>query len=391
MQLTKQADSNQVGCCSGSPSLIGGVGDRLASPAPHHGGVGDRDEVLLYHSENNSDSTAVKKANKLSNLQAKTMKALDANSKHWMKKYGENHVGILTLTFKENLTCDKEAQRRWNNLNRLINRHSKFTILVKVKEYQKRGAVHYHMLVKTNENIRGKIDWEIYEQMGKEKDVRHKRKLGKELAKTAEPHLVELWGWLREKCKRTGFGRSELMPLKKPHHVKNYIGKYLEKDMQSGKSKSKSSREISYGRKADKVANTKFSWINGKSSIYRRKRIKFTESRGIKNQEEMTEIYGKSWSYHLYPHIMHDKAMAIYRDATWDELQDPDKRLKVVLPFKGQIVSGAMTERCRDSVMDMYLQDDLRKREDNKRNHSDHYYRWVKAEAHKALNEKIYG
>ena len=391
MQPTKQADLNQVGSCRGSRSLIGDCGGSASVSCTPPSGGADRDEVLLYHSENNSDTKAEKKSNKLSNIQAKTMKVLDVNSKHWMKKHGEDYIGILTLTFRENLTCDKEAQRRWNNLNRIINRHDKFTILVKVKEYQKRGAVHYHMLVKTKESIRGKIDFEIYEKMGKAKDIRTKRKLGKELAKTAEPHLVELWGWLRDKCKGTGFGRSELMPLKKPHHVKNYIGKYLEKDMQSGKSKLKGTREITYGKKAHKVANTKFSWINGKSSIYRRKLIKFTEARGIKDHEEMVEIYGKSWSYHLYPHIMHDKAMAVYRDATWDELQDPDKRLKVVLPYKGQIVSGAMSESYREGLMELYLTDDLIQAEHNKRNHSDHYYRWVKAQAHKALNEKIYG
>ena len=111
------------------------------------------------------------------------------------------------------------------------------------------------MLVKTHESIRGNIDWNIYEQMGDAETKKEKRRLGHELGKTATPHLRELWAWLRKKGESTGFGRIELMPLKKPHHIKNYIGKYLEKDMQNGTSNEKGMNMITYGKKAPKVAN----------------------------------------------------------------------------------------------------------------------------------------
>ena len=85
---------------------------------------------------------------------------------HVAKKFGVENLGFLTLTFKENMRDKKEAQRRWNNLNRTISRDQKFTVLVKVLEVQKRGAFHYHLLVKTNEDIREGFDWEAFKRAG---------------------------------------------------------------------------------------------------------------------------------------------------------------------------------------------------------------------------------
>jgi hypothetical protein len=368
-----------------------GKGDRLASPQAPFRGVGDRHDSLLYHSENNSDKSNDTKSRKLSNQQAKKMKALDENCKHFVKKLGLEHLGFLTLTFKENLKCHKESQKRWNNLNRLISREGKFEVLVKVKEYQKRGAIHYHMLIKSHKPIRGKIDWDIYEQMGKATDLKEKRRLGKELAKTAEPHLVELWGWLRKKCKSTGFGRSEVMPIKKAEHTKNYMGKYLEKDMENNKGSALGMRMITYGQKNTKVANTQFSWVNGKSSAFRLRLKQFAEARGIKDQEEMAEIFGKSWSYHLYKHVLFDRVTAEYNNQAFQELFDPtNNKQKMVWPWKGTIVSGVWSEKTKEKVMDQYFKEDEVKRT-NLRNHREHNGKWIKAEKARKLHERIYG
>lgn len=369
----------------------GNIGGSASAPCSPPRGGGDRYDPLLYHSETNSDKQSVKNAYKPTSKQAKTFKALELNSNYWLKKYSEENIGILTLTFKENLKCHKESQRRWNNLNRLINREGKFDVLVKVKEFQKRGAIHYHMLVKTHEGIRGNIDWEIYEQMGKEETVPGKRRLGKELGKTATPHLRELWGWLRKKGKSTGFGRIELMPLKKPHHIKNYIGKYLEKDMQNGTSNEKGMNMITYGKKAPKVASTQCSWLNGNGGMWRRKLAKWADTRGIKDQEEMKELFGKSWSYRMYKQICNDVVLGDYQKQQFDALMDPEnKRNKAVYPWKGMILSGAFTHNAKESALEQYLTDDQIKRT-NFSNHAEHFRKWRKAEKHKAFLQKVYG
>ena len=385
-----------------NPSRIGANGVSASAPLSPPRGVGDRPDPLLYHSENNSDKVCKNNAIKYekksyhpTSIQAKTFHTLDMNCKHWMKVYGKEYIGVLTLTFKENLKCMKESQRRWNNLQRLIKREDKFQVLVKIAEAQKRGAVHYHILVKTNAPIRGNICWETYEKMGKVSDRKEKRKLGKELAKTAEPELKDLWGWLRQKCKSTGFGRHELMPMKKPEHVKNYIGKYLEKDMAESSlkqgGKNKGYRVITYGKQAPKVASTKFSWNCGHASLYRRRLATWAKRRGIKNEEEMAEIYGKAWSWKIYPHVMRDYTIHDYMEKENFVLTDPENhKLDKVWPWKGQIISGAFSHQTKENIMNDYLTDDEIKRT-NFREHEKHYKKYQSAEKAKALHEKIYG
>lgn len=352
---------------------------------------------LLYHSDHNSAELSEKKAYKPTNKQAKTFKVLDMNAKHWMKIYGKENIGILTLTFKENLTCMKTAQKRWNNFVREFNRDKMFQLLVKVAEPQKRGAVHYHCLVKTNHKIRGSINWDIYDQMGKAKTTSEKRKLGQQLGKSATPHLRDIWSWLRIKCKKTGFGRSELMPLKKPDHIKNYIGKYLEKDMKQNDlkkdGKNHNMRLITYGKNAPKVANQQFSWVLGKASIFRRKLKKYCDARGIKSKEELVELYGKSWSFNLYKEIMCDRVLGTYEEKRYNELYNPDERNKSVYPWKGQIVSGAFSSESIEQITSDYF---LNSKHEEGRGStlSTEYERlrkWKDAKHARALHEKIYG
>jgi hypothetical protein len=277
----------------------------------------------------------------------------------------------------------------------MINREKKFQVLVKVIEPQKRGAIHYHLIVRTFKPIRGNIDWDIYEQMGKASCTKEKRRLGKELAKTAESHLVELWGWLRKKCKSTGFGRSELMPLKKPHHIKNYIGKYLEKDLQDNSlkkgGKNQGMRMITYGRKASKVASKKFSWNSGKGALYRLRLKYWAQARGIKNEEEMEEIYGPRWSYKIYQQVMEDHALDIYRQQDYMARHDPENhKVTALYPWKGTVLSGAFSHKTKEAVLGQYLTDDEIKRT-NFTKHAEHFRKWKKAEKHKAFLEKVYG
>ena len=406
MKVNEYLEQNQE-CDTAKGKFYNGLArvSACASPNPPLVG-GDRHDSLLYHSENNSDKNYLKNLKKPekkgkkspykpTSLQSKTFHSLDANCKHWMKIYGKEYIGVLTLTFKENLKCMKEAQRRYNNLMRMVAREGKFEILVKIAEAQKRGAVHYHILVKTNAPIRGNICWDTYEAMGKATDRKAKTLLGKELAKTAEPELVELWGWLRKKCKATKFGRHELMPMKKPDHVKNYIGKYLEKDMQESTlkqdGKNKGFRVITYGKKAPKVASTKFSWIAGKGGLYRYKLKKWADARGIKDADEMREIYGKAWSWKIYPHVMEDRPISDYLDKQHAVLTDPEnERMDKVYPWKGQVISGAFSHKTKENIIREYLTDEELKRT-NYQKHKKHFETHQRAVKAKALHEKIYG
>ena len=105
-----------------------GNGVSASVPQTPPRGVGDRNDSLLYLSCPNSDKSK-KKDNEVNNKKArkkgsrgdnetpnnkeyKIMKSLRENIKDWGKRYGEDRIFFLTLTFEENITDHKEAQRR---------------------------------------------------------------------------------------------------------------------------------------------------------------------------------------------------------------------------------------------------------------------------------------
>ena len=67
-----------------------------------------------------------------------------ANMEHWKT--------FITLTFKENVKDIDYANRKFHNFITVIKRHYKYFMYLCVPEYQKRGAVHYHMFTNIDIN-----------------------------------------------------------------------------------------------------------------------------------------------------------------------------------------------------------------------------------------------
>ena len=299
-------------------------GEAPPSAAPPRGAP-EGATALLYLNGSNSDKTAEEKRDKASKQKvwtpksktAKNQKALTGNVQGWADKLGVERLGFLTLTFKENLCDRKEAQRRWDNISRTIRRDGKFTVLVKVAEIQKRGAIHYHCLVDIGQDIRTGFDWVAFGRAGEAyqaKDRNNGKKWTRVYAKSATDHLRHLWGYMRAKCKSHGFGRSELMPIEYPNNIGSYLGKYLNKDDQERESgtwanceMTKGMRRVSYGQKEYRTHSPKFSWVNhtkGKP-LWRHKLKEWADYRGLETMDEIKEAFGKHWSHQLFSEIMH--------------------------------------------------------------------------------------
>ena len=232
---------------------------------------------------------------------AKNAQAITKNSAHWIKKFGLDYVALVTITFKENLKDVKEAQRRYNNFATCVRRKNKFDVLEKIVEFQKRGAVHYHMLIKTHEPVRKDFDFDAFDKSWKE--PKNRRKYTRIYANSATPHLRHLWGYMRERAEKHGFGRTELMPIKYPNNVGSYLGKYLAKDQGE---QGRGVRKISYTRKYYKVASPYVSWVNGPGASWRRNLKAWAEYRGFKNTDEIAKAFGPRWAHNLRGEIMYD-------------------------------------------------------------------------------------
>lgn len=199
------------------------------------------------------------------------------------------HVGFLTLTFPDNVKSAYEAQRRWNSLNtNFLRKWQDLKAWIHVKERQKRGAWHYHLVVSLKGDIRTGVDFkEISEG-----------KYG-----SAGQYLRGLWTTLREKLDHYGFGRSELLPVKSnAEAMGRYVGKYISKHMGQREEEDKGVRLVSYSR--GWIRNTcNFAWNTANSHEWRRKLKKFADYLGCSEFYQISERLGAGWAYRFADEI----------------------------------------------------------------------------------------
>ncbi|WP_308185192.1 rolling circle replication-associated protein [Neisseria polysaccharea] len=148
--------------------------------------------------------------NEFSTSYKKSTTALEMNVKAFIEAFGLNKVGFLTLTFADDVTDPKEAQRRFHSLRtNFLKRH--FPEYVCVYERTKKGRIHFHLIVNTRVNIRRCLNF---------------REIAAGRYSSANPALRQLWALLRENVHKYGFGRTELLPVKtnskKPPNKQNY-------------------------------------------------------------------------------------------------------------------------------------------------------------------------
>lgn len=243
----------------------------------------------------NSNNTIENLENQISLLtpyHRKQAYSLKENCSKFIQMFGIERVGFLTLTFPDNVVDNKEAYKRFNSF-RTNFLSSVFDEYMLVKERQKRGAWHYHLLVAVSQDIRTGFDFnQVFPEKGKRPCYR-----------SASPYLRNLWSELREALPKYGFGRSELAPVRaNDEAMANYVGKYIEQNVTGKKlsgyeEQDKGVRLISYSRTWPRT-NTKFSWNSAGSKEWRRKLKRFTvELLGLNNTDDLKEKYGSKWAY----------------------------------------------------------------------------------------------
>ena len=223
--------------------------------------------------------------NILSPYHRKTAYALSLNVEGLLNRCGIDRVGFLTVTFPDNVCDPKEALRRFNSFNtNFLKKHFYFGLWLYVKERQKRGAWHYHVLIDCGGDIRTGIDWEALERG----DYR-----------SANAHLRMLWADLRESLPKYGFGRSELLPIREnAEAMAKYVGKYISKHVGVRRPEDKRVRLVSYSRNWLR-SGTKFQWMTPNSRQWRKNLAAFAECYGFRSMDEVKDFFGDRWAYFL--------------------------------------------------------------------------------------------
>jgi hypothetical protein len=222
----------------------------------------------------------------LTGSQAKTAFALRMNCEKMCRDGGVESIGFLTLTVgeyhcrfhgeqipREHNRCPKctkemnfvqvhdaaEASRRINNLNRKI-LPVLFERAICVTERMKSGAIHFHLLgiLDGRPDIRTGLDFDAV----KNRDYQ-----------SASPELRKLWGKLRAILPRYGFGRAELLPVRKTGEaVSSYISKYIEKNVANRLKEDAHKKLVRYmGWGKTQLKPNDFEWNGEKSIAWRAK------------------------------------------------------------------------------------------------------------------------
>lgn len=220
------------------------------------------------------------------------------------EKYGINHIGFLTLTFADDVQCHKEATKRFNSLatNVLNVRYSQW---VRVSERQKSGRWHFHLVVVSKQDIRRGVDFAA---------------IAKRDYKSASPALRSEWAFWRNTAKRYGFGRSELLPVKKTGEaLASYVAKYISKGFSYRRDEDKGARLVSYSKNS-RVCGSRLSFVGGRSHEWRLRCKLFLDNlyyryynqallEGILPPEpfsydDMPSLFGRRWAWRLRDKIL---------------------------------------------------------------------------------------
>lgn len=213
-----------------------------------------------------------------------------------------NHIGFLTLTFKDNVTDPKEAYNRFRSFNsHFLAPSPDFGDWICVKEPQKRGAWHYHLIVVLKHDIRSSFDFEQYlyyeDQVVNGMPSLEIKRLRRLAVQSASPELRRYWSSLRLNLSRYRFGRSELLPIRtNKDAMAYYIGKYISKAIDARSESSKGVRLISYSRSWVKNS-VNFQWHTEGSQLWRKKLQLFAAMNGCESFYHLTDKLGTGWAY----------------------------------------------------------------------------------------------
>lgn len=224
---------------------------------------------------------------------AKSAFALKENVKSLLNQYSLEQIGFLTLTFEDNISDIKEANSLLNSLMSNFLREKLLSYIL-IRERQHRGAWHFHLLAVLPFDLKSKGRFQ-------------KKSFGKGYSfKTSNVDLLNLWAELREAMPRYGFGRHELLPIRKDSgSLSAYLSKYIGKHMAARKESDKGVRLISYAQGFKRAVATSFSWHSPFMTRLRVKVATIARNEGCNTPAQALKDLGHTWGFRLFNQAAH--------------------------------------------------------------------------------------
>lgn len=230
---------------------------------------------------------------------AKRCKRLELAVNAIVARHGYDCVGFHTLTFKENLTDWKEAEKRFASYEKnVLSQYCQDWVLV--VQVQERGAIHYHMVLGLAQDIRTGTDIKTIKNRALPRWMRYSRKV-------VNPNLRNLWRNLCARARGDGawegggykFGRVELMPFEKPPEaVARYMATYLKPgaDMPGEYRKKK---KLRFSKSVLLMVGPNFQRNTFGSYVWRKKLELTAREFGMYDYNDLADYFGPRWFHHL--------------------------------------------------------------------------------------------
>ncbi len=221
------------------------------------------------------------------------------------KQYPLERIGFLTFTFADDVQCHKEATKRLNSLITGVLRE-RYPMCIRVSERQSSGRWHFHLVVVCKQDIRLGVDFEAIKQ-----------RRYKDGANTA---LRAAWAFWRNTAKNYGFGRTELLPVRKTGEaLAAYVAKYISKGFAYRQQRDKGARLYSVIG-GSRACSSRFSFYSPKSIQWRQKVAMWAASwSGVFSRvavsgghqaaealtyDDLASFFGKRWAWRCREDIM---------------------------------------------------------------------------------------
>ncbi|HMJ90399.1 MAG TPA: hypothetical protein VK530_11310 [Candidatus Acidoferrum sp.] len=201
------------------------------------------------------------------------------NMRLYIEKFGVDRVGLLTITVPGECLSARDFQSRWHSF--------RTNVLVKlfktgmwVRERQIRtGNLHAHAVVNLGRDVRTSFPFEEVQQG---------------FYANVDAELRSIWKQLRERAKGYGFGRTELLPVKRTGAgCARYLTKYLGKAFVSEKCVGEERCRLFGVWGGVRFVHARFDWAS--SRIMRRRKQWLAETAQLVDTDGFRGLYGNQW------------------------------------------------------------------------------------------------
>lgn len=227
--------------------------------------------VLPCHSNNNGNGNR-----RLQSNHFKSKAALAANIEAMFRRFGVEHVVVITLTFARAALGTDEVRRRWKSLRTGI-LNQRYKAWVCVVGLGRNERIHFHVLAINQENIREGFDF----------NERRKR-----TRPSANCALRDEWRFWHRIARRYGFGRTEAMPVRLPLALNRYLCRHVLQRPTA----LLGSRIVRYSR-GWREHSTRFSFVHGKAREWRESVGKFFHPL---SHDDVLRLFGSKWASHFW-------------------------------------------------------------------------------------------